>query len=1007
MENQDSANKFVFRTPLLPLSELVRTEEELLARYKAPLLRDALQIASEDLYGQLIRLEAGEVTAGKKRDKVLVSLYKYYTRMCTRCTPFGFFSGTNVGDFGERTSIRFSGEFTAHTRLDMDYLCNLYEEIIKQPFVKKGLIYLPNNTLYKAFGQWRYVEYRIIGDMVRQHNLVSIDDTEILSMVIGACANGLGFNQIVNLIKELGIDVQLGEEYVHQLIDDQVLTSNIYPNLTGEIYQASLFSELARIDPTRFGNLSGHLDKVLGNGMPPLVKSKVAGELLSEFNVPGRSNRLLQTDMLKKPKECYINANVRDIVQEVVQLSSYLMIQQYDVKRLENFKRAFAERYEGAFVPLTQVLDPDLGIGYKNAISSGQSSSDLNAVERQIQAFKLGIFLKAMRSGTGTVEITKEQFTQFKDRQAKRMPNSYYALVSLMEDKAGETTIRFENAGGPSSVNLIARFGFMDPAVQELCVQQAAEDQAGYPGAIVAEIVHFPQGRIGNVLLRPHFRDYEITYLGSSSLPPERQIRVSDLYIGPKGDRLVLFSKKHNKEVMPRLSTAHNFHFDSLPIYQFLCDLQSQNAIQGVFWSWDELTNQEMLPRVTYKNVVLSLARWNVNTARFSNETADGTESLFERLKELQLPMRFRVCQADNDLYIDMDTRLGRMTFLRLCSKNTSLVVEEFIYDQDNTTGGYTNEVIIPYTEKPTVSISSPDGLILDQPAGWTLSPFSRCVFFKLYTGKKYAEKLLSEVIPRMVADIKKKDILSKWFFIRYSDPKHHLRLRFFVRKNGDRELLLSTVNKYLRKYIAADIIWDLQIATYRRELDRYGEDTMTDSETWFCYDSEMVLQLLPLMKKLNDMERNALVLYYMDSLLAQFGLDTRGKLRFTQAQSTLYNTEFNIQANKAFRTRMNDEFRVLYRLIKTIFEDGGENRAAAAAKKLMERQAVITDDLVKNIKAKIGGSETRLGQIAGSFIHMHVNRLFSEDQRHKEMVLFYWLAKYYGTTAARNIYNP
>src|SRR5690606_42056036 len=92
---------------------------------------------------------------------------------------------------------------------------------------------------------------------------------------------------------------------------------------------------------------------------------------------------------------------------------------------------------------------------------------------------------------------------------------------------------------------------------------------------ITAEIVHLPEDRTGNILYRYNTCKYEIPYLGLSSKNPENQILIDDLLIYVENDEIKIRSKKLNKEIMPKLSNAHNFASpQSVPVYQFLCDLQ-------------------------------------------------------------------------------------------------------------------------------------------------------------------------------------------------------------------------------------------------------------------------------------------------------------------------------------------------------------------------------------------------------------------------------------------------
>src|SRR5690606_37661797 len=129
---------------------------------------------------------------------------------------------------------------------------------------------------------------------------------------------------------------------------------------------------------------------------------------------------------------------------------------------------------------------------------------------------------------------------------------------------------------------------------------------------ITAEIVHLPEDRTGNILYRYNTRKYEIPYLGLSSKNPENQILIDDLLIYVENDEIKIRSKKLNKEIMPKLSNAHNFASPQLlQFFIFLCDLYMHKVILGmslnVFTIIGFLRNT---PQIQYKNLILSEQQW-------------------------------------------------------------------------------------------------------------------------------------------------------------------------------------------------------------------------------------------------------------------------------------------------------------------------------------------------------------------------------------------------------------
>lgn len=704
-----SFNTILFRTPYFPFTALLDFE----ANQHKPIFREMLQIATPDLSGSM----------DKDSDKTQNSAYRYYQRSCTRPTPFGLFAGCSIGIVGKQTKIQLLRQknYKHVTRLDMNYICALTQQIEKDRNVRELLHYFPNSSLYPVENYLRYVEYHYRNTR-RVHQIEQVENSEYVQKILTLAENGACFAELVASLIEDEITTREATEFIHELIDAQVLVSELEPAVTNIRPLVALIAKLKGLLDTgkQIANvLSGIEMQLAGIDMQPIGDSgNIYPSIIENIGITRVETEikyLFQTDMFK-PVQCATVS--RKIIRDIQQVLTFLnkISLSPSQTNLSRFRESFCKRYEEREMPLLFVLDNELGIGYAGntsgdispliddlVIPSGKSSS--NVSQPSIQSILLQRYQQSLQN---VIELTDEDVKDV-DVVWDDLPHTFSVLCQILRDDDQRRAVYIQSVSGQSAANLLGRFCHLDQQILNHTLAITQKEAQSRPDVIFAEIAHLPESRIGNILLRPVLRQFEIPYLAKPGVSREFEIKPDDLYVSVKSNRIVLRSKRLNKEIVPRMSTAHNYSgMNPMPVYHFLCDMQHQAGRIGLGFFWNETAQQlEYLPRVVYKNCILSQARWAVHekeTKMFIGIKDDST--LLSKIKDWQkgrnIPDSVLLADGDNELYVDLSNPLSIRAWLSVVKKRSSFHLEEFLFDPVTAVvhgpeGVFTNEFIFAF----------------------------------------------------------------------------------------------------------------------------------------------------------------------------------------------------------------------------------------------------------------------------------------------------------------------
>ncbi|HEV3459608.1 MAG TPA: lantibiotic dehydratase [Thermoanaerobaculia bacterium] len=1116
---------FVFRTPLLPFEEieqwsaglaapsaaaaaaadpatlgaaLAADRTTLRARLSAllerPEVKEALFVASPSLADALETWR--REPDGKKGQRAERAMVRYFLRMAARATPFGLFSGcstalletaapaagANAGTpspaAAPRTRLVLGARaaYRRHTRLDMDYLFALCEELERDAGMRRELRYRPNSSLYRAAGRLRYAEARL-DDKVRSHHLVAVESSDYLEATLERARGGARAADLAAALvtthaggasgagvapdaphgehaadPELEISREEADAFLAELIDSQVLVSDLSPPVTGPEAIHDLVDHLAGLEAGQEAarRLAAARDALAalddaGVGAPAERYRAIAADL-EALPTKVEMARLFQVDMVKPPAEASLGPEVIAEIERGIDLLRRLSARMRN-ESLERFRKDFQERYgEQREAPLVEVLDEEIGIGFERSSEVGAEASPLlrglalspPAAEPTYawgprQLVLLAKMHEAQAAGRQQIELTAADLDLMAPAGAaepQAFPDAFQVMVTIAAASPealdrGDFQLLLGNAGGPSGARLLGRFCHADELLCDQTRRHLRAEEALHPEAVFAEIVHLPQGRIGNILSRPVLRDHEIPFLGRSGAADERQIPVTDLLVSVRGNRIVLRSRRLGREVIPRLTSAHNFAMRSLGIYRFLCTLQSQDLLGGVGFSWGPLDSAPFVPRVTHGRLVLARAGWWMTGEEIKQlSKAEGTAryaAVQEWRQRRRLPRLVTLADGDNELLVDLDNALAVDAFLDLVEERDRALLHELFPGPEaliarGPEGRFVHELVIPWHRLPRpaaaaelAAAAAGDGLAVRR----SFPPGSEWLFAKLYTGTATADRVLRGVLAPLVRAALAAGWIDGWFFIRYGDPEWHLRVRF----HGDPAVLTARLLPALHAGVAPLLddgrLWKLQLDTYERELERYGGPLgVVLVERLFQADSEAVLEILDMLEGDEGADvRWRLAFFGVDALLNDLGLDSEAKLAVLSRMRQGFAQEFAGPAGgdgknaKALQVQLDQRFRTERPKLDPLLAAGGdpENEFAPALDVFGRRSRALAPIIAElrglDREGKLPGG---LDDMAVSLAHMHVNRFIRSAARAHEMVLYDFLFQTHRARAAR-----
>ncbi|AKD55848.1 lantibiotic dehydratase [Spirosoma radiotolerans] len=998
------ADFFVLRRPLFAIDDYLAIQQRL---QEGTSLADALQTVYTDLRCQEALFYASPAVHTllvdwlggrlKPTDSFLFTLYKYYIRMTTRSTPFGLFAGISLGAWGTISDLQARPAVTRNVRLDMGLLSQLIGVINDLPIVRQQLLYKPNESLWVVGNTLRYVAYTE-QDGQRTYYQQAVDTDPTLRQVLDCAQPGVSFGQLVGLLHTSGAAASEASAYLNALIDNQLLCSELSATLTGPDPLTVLIARLSELSET--SSLVDQLNQVQHLlGQRDVAAHRQLKSLL-ETLLPTSGSSLVQCDAFLPADTTILSASLKtELTTSLSNLAN--RSPPLALPRLDAFRHRFFARYEHQSVPLLTALDPDLGVGYDSQpgvptawldslpwIASAPSAPTVTPVSEHL----LRLYSQAIRNRHFTITLSINDLDCILPVQLNTaLPASGYALGQLIRPADGHAPLfLLKGMGGPSAANLLGRFAHLSPELETSLRHCLQDEQASYPNVRLAELVHLPSARTGNVLRRPILREYEIPILTQSAVPEPQQLPLHDLFVNmPNGQQVVLYSKKLNQRIVPRLSTAHNVLSGGLMHYRFLYDLQHQEASLRVGWDWGMLTTMPFLPRVQFQTVLLSRARWHLRLEDIGHNF--GVDWTSWRLAQ-GLPRFVLLVEGDNELVLDVETQAGRTLLQQTLKRDGQATLVEWL---DATTESvvrsddlkrWNHELLIPlHRERPSFT---PVRSAAARPSDQALltrhfAPGSQWVYLKLYAGCAYLDELLLESLPDFLTDLAQRQLIQSWFFIRYLDPQNHLRIRFLATEAQDRSLL-DAVSAWANQLMTTDSrVMQVQFDTYQREIERFGSTTIEICENWFWYDSRAVLNLLVLLNGQPDWQRLRVGCLFVHQLLIAWQYDPISQCHLVETWRDSFLREFRV--DKSFQTDVNSLFR---------------DHKHALVKPSPNEQILIgllTDyhaqaaTFHKNLQTADAQSPERL---LSSITHLFLNRLFIDSQRKNELIVYCFLSK-------------
>ena len=1005
MNNIKFSPYLFLRTPAISHADY-NTLDEII---KTNFFQLAILFASENLYTELKKNDFDYTRLDKK---IKFTLQKYFNRMCHRPTPFGVFSAFTSLNWASLPNNEpcVLGDSAIYINPDFQLLIDLGRKI--EASGKYPIKYYSNNSIYKIKNEKRYLTVSYDKQISKSTFLIaSFKPDRLLNKIITFCKNGKTKNEITLWLTNLiGTDEGV-YDYLSDLITEGLLVSEVCPNITGDKYFDRLINIVCsnNVGEDKLVNLIFSYKNLADIAKQP-----------SNINAKDLINTFLGNNGLKNIKSAFyvgyeknsssqLSLKYQNDIKDALFCLDRLTPSSQS-KSLNNFKNKFRAKFEDQEIPLLQALDREAGIGYEGLEANLFNSELLDGIQLDLYSNSINFnwtpvheyFLtKLSGKNDDCIVISNHDIEKIQPQSNLNIPPSFSVIFRIYNNK-----IWIEQAGGCTATSLLGRFTQFNNKVLDETLSINNQESELNKDIIFAEVSCFNDEHAANIITNAGVRNYEIPIGVHSTLNRRNIISLSDITISLIGDDIILKSKKLNKVIIPRLSSAYNYSRSDLSIYRFLCDLQ----YQGIKYNYNFdlktlLPGLNFYPRIEYKNCILFPATWILTSEEINELCAKGDSySNFNKLaQKLSLKQQFALTEGDNQLVFDRDNPLTIAIFINAIKNKNSAVLQEAFID-DNATihdsggkpfiGQFIASAISNSTTYPPPILTPVNRKV--QTTKRIYLPGDEWLYFKLYCHPSIANNILVKHIRPIINNLKNKCILKSWYFIRYNDIDNHLRVRVQINKNNTAEVI-QYFEKRFRNHVQKGSLNNLLVDTYKREIERYGASTITYVEKIFEASSDVIINYLKnITASIDNYAELHLALISINLIMDIFFNNNADKIILLTLIHENMKHEF--EDSKQVKIQMDNKYREYSAFINNM-EIYEPRIIKIIGKKEFNGFSTSINCLQQNTSHL---SKQQFNKLIADVMHMHLNRIFNEKQRKQEFIIYYLLNKYYSSLKAR-----
>lgn len=878
--------------------------------------------------------------------KARFTLWKYFNRACFRPTPYGNFATFSLVPIAkEEGKPLFLKQLPIIHRFP-DWSEKEHIHLEPSFLLTKATYLCANTSAYHCGKQIRYISF-----VKGTFELSEVNSTKLISATLTFCHQQRSLKDVqAYLRKKHQLDEADVTFLLEQFIELQLMFTDLHPNIIGREY-------FERISHT--------------------VSAKNEDYLIAE-------RRLAAGQLHEK--------SLHILPEAVKFLCKYLPSR--NKTSLNDFRDRFISKFEYQEIPLLTAIDPELGITYMDFEQESGQDNLVGDLKKEAYspaiatAQPLNDLYKFILNQLWKQEpVQLENFSGPEITPQLPLANTLSSIVTFCDD-----LLITQQIGGATANSLLGRFSMASDAVTALGKEFVKIEEEANPDVLFFDIAYQAEKHVDNVNRRKSIYNYELPILTWTE--SKQVLALDDLMLSVVGDELILHSLKHQKRVVPRLASAYNYTRSDLTIFRFLSDLQYQGLNQAVSVNLEQiLPGLAAYPRIQYKNLVLSAAKWRVpeELCQYKTLPLAALEVWMQRTG-MDAHKYFKCGNGDQTLCFDSEKEADKIAFLNFCRNKSGLYAEEAFIPahpllKDEQQQPYLSEFIVHLTHQQKIYNPYHNRSATVEKAKHAVPsvflPGGEWLYFEIYCHVSRANTLLQFTLKKFL--VSQKDKINSWFFIRYDTPSSHLRLRLQLKAEHEGYEVMAQLSKALQPAVMSSVVSDLQIRIYRRENNRYGASRIALVERFFWKNSELIIALLK--HQYSTAELYALSLSFIAQLLSGASYSLQQQIALAEAMSAAFDREMKIgteghkKINKSYKEFIHDRQNGGIRLHpnKELLKVMDAALEAISGTHSGEKQSMLTD-----------------------LFHMHVNRLFYTQQRMHELVIYHYLAKILKTRLGR-----